>query len=152
MKATATWEDGWWIITIPEVPNGVSQAKRLDQVPVRVAEVVELMAGIDVDPGDVIVDARYPGEVGEIARVAKAKRAEAKAAQEAAEAATAEALLALLATGLPQRDVGALLGITHQRVAQLAPRLAGIKHGRAAKPTSVATGHAGGPARVLRRP
>jgi predicted RNase H-like HicB family nuclease len=37
--------NGWWVVTVPELPGAVSQARRLEQVSGDVAEVVELMTG-----------------------------------------------------------------------------------------------------------
>jgi len=40
------WDsNGWWVVTVPELPGAVSQARRLEQVSGDVAEVVELMTG-----------------------------------------------------------------------------------------------------------
>ena len=40
------WDStGWWVVTVPELPGAVSQARRLEQVSGDVAEVVELMTG-----------------------------------------------------------------------------------------------------------
>jgi predicted RNase H-like HicB family nuclease len=40
------WDStGWWVMTVPELPGAVSQARRLSQGSGDVAEVVELMTG-----------------------------------------------------------------------------------------------------------
>ena len=40
-------EDGWWVITVLELPSGgVTQARTLDEVPVTVADLVVLMTGV----------------------------------------------------------------------------------------------------------
>ena len=56
--------------------------------------------------------------------VSKAVEARTTATRYSSRAAalTDEAVHRLLATGVPMRDVGAMLGISHQRVAQLAGR------------------------------
>jgi len=69
---------------------------------------------LDVDFGDRDVDA--------IAGEAAGKREVAARAQREAETATAEAVRKLTDLGLSNRDVGVVLGISHQRVAQLAPK------------------------------
>ena len=41
-------EGRWWVITVPELPNGsVTQARTLDEVPAVVADLVATMAGVD---------------------------------------------------------------------------------------------------------
>jgi hypothetical protein len=41
-------EGGWWVITVPELDSGgVTQARRLDQVPRVVADLVATMTGAD---------------------------------------------------------------------------------------------------------
>lgn len=69
---------------------------------------------LDVDFGDRDVDA--------IAGVAAGKREVAARATREAEEATVEAVRKLTDIGLSNRDVGVVLGISHQRVAQLAPK------------------------------
>jgi predicted RNase H-like HicB family nuclease len=49
------WDStGWWVVTVPELPGAVSQARRLDQVSGDVAEVVELMTG--EKPGTYVIE------------------------------------------------------------------------------------------------
>lgn len=36
---------GWWVITVPDVPGAISQARRLDQVDPNVGEIIKLMTG-----------------------------------------------------------------------------------------------------------
>ena len=41
-------EDGWWVITVPELESGrVSQARGLDEVSATVAGLVAIMTGAD---------------------------------------------------------------------------------------------------------
>ncbi|MEU7570251.1 hypothetical protein [Micromonospora sp. NPDC049240] len=96
MKYTATCvrSGGWWAITVPEISGLFSQARRLDQVEGMAREAITLL--LDVDPQ----------------------------AEESAEEATITAVRALLAKGYTVRDAGALLGISAQRVSQLAPKRA----------------------------
>ncbi len=69
------------------------------------------------------LDVDFPaGEVTVAARDARHKRAIAAQAQREAEEATLEAVSRLTAAGLSARDAGAVLGISHQRVAQLVPK------------------------------
>jgi len=69
------------------------------------------------------LDVEFPaGEVTVAAQDARRKREIAAQAQRDAEEATFAAVHLLTSAGLSARDAGAVLGISHQRVAQLAPK------------------------------
>jgi hypothetical protein len=41
-------EDGWWVVTVPELEyGGTTQARTLDEVPATVADLVATMTGAD---------------------------------------------------------------------------------------------------------
>ncbi|RIW40959.1 type II toxin-antitoxin system HicB family antitoxin [Micromonospora endophytica] len=103
---------------MPEIKGVFSQARRLDQVEEMAREAIALMLDVDPHSFDIEVQPDLPQEV---ARARKARSALRKA-EESAEEATVTAARALLAEGYTVRDVGALLGISPQRVSQLAPR------------------------------
>ncbi|MDZ5447780.1 hypothetical protein U2F26_34610 [Micromonospora sp. 4G57] len=108
----------WWAITVPEIKGVFSQARRLDQVEGMAREAIALM--LDVDPHSFDVDVQ-PDLPEEVTRARKARSALRKA-EESADEATVTAARALLAKGYTVRDAGALLGISPQRVSQLAPK------------------------------
>ncbi|MFB9849434.1 type II toxin-antitoxin system HicB family antitoxin [Micromonospora andamanensis] len=108
----------WWAITVLELKGVFSQARRLDQVEPMAREAIALM--LDVDPSSFDVEVR-PELPQEVTRARKARSA-LRRAEESAEEATITAARALLAKGYTVRDAGALLGISAQRVSQLAPR------------------------------
>jgi hypothetical protein len=101
--------------------NGVfSQTRRLDQVDAAAREAIALM--LDTDGSDVgeleIVVAPSPYVADLVARANAAVTA-VEEANLAATAARHEAARKLHDEGLPLRDVGRLLGISHQRVSQI---------------------------------
>jgi len=122
-SVTATREGSWWMIRIPEI-DGLTQARRLDQagemareyiaasqnVPledVQVSITVTSVAGIDVmAEKQAIDDARYQASVAE---------------REATERAVTLAKR-LSASKLTVREIGAVMGISHQRADQLLKR------------------------------
>ncbi len=114
------WDEvGWWVVTVPELPGALTQSRRLDQVQADVAEVVRLLTGQPVGRYELNVDAHFPGSAGREAARAAALRAESdRLAHEAREAA-AGAVGALRSAGLTYRDIGALVGVSHQRAQQL---------------------------------
>jgi predicted RNase H-like HicB family nuclease len=118
-------EAGWWIIEVPAVPGVVSQARRLDQVAAMAADAVAL--ALDTDPGEITVevcpqlDSQRRGLVENFAHDSQVAEDARGAAAEAAAQVRSD-VAALVGTGLTAREVAHLLGISPQRVSQLADR------------------------------
>ena len=116
--ARCTREGKWWVVHVPEIDHS-TQARRLDQVPETVADLVSLFT--DLDPADVTVHVTvaWPEALATLVAEVEAARADA----EARAAAAADLRLALAADltreGLSVRDIARVLGVSHQRVAQL---------------------------------
>ncbi|TSD57508.1 hypothetical protein [Aeromicrobium piscarium] len=119
VTARATRVGEWWAIEIPEVPGAFTQARRLGQIPGMVRDAVSLLC--DVRPDDVDVRLSPVTDYdSKVAEALEAKRA-AEAAQERASTAMRAAAWALVHEGhLTVRDAGQVLGLTPQRVSQLA--------------------------------
>jgi hypothetical protein len=109
-------EGEWWVVHVPELGNRATQARRLDQVDRVVRSLVHLIT----DKADDSFDVRLtvPSLEADMAEVHSA-RAEAEAAEERAATASRRAASRLRRMGLPMRDVGTLLGVSHQRASQL---------------------------------
>lgn len=118
IKARATRSGGWWAVEF-DSPAGarVTQARRLDQVEEMVRDICD-MDGVDVTSVEVdgILSADDRPLVDDYKRLA----ADATAAVEAAAQASRAAVTALREEGLSVRDVASLMGISPQRVSQLA--------------------------------
>ena len=110
---------GWWVVTVPELPGAISQARRLDQVPGDVAEVIELMTGEKHGTYTLATEALYPGVAGAVAREAVALRQQAEEIKSAASDAVRNAVIALRREGLTLRDAAALTGISYQRAQKI---------------------------------
>lgn len=123
MKVTATAHRSgdWWAIEVPEVRGVHTQVKRLDQAAAMAADAVALM--LETDPADIDVTVNPVLNEEAAAVVARALKA-AQAARQAQEDASAAMRLAVTrlreAEHLTARDVASLLGVSHQRVSQLA--------------------------------
>ena len=110
----------WWSITVPALDGVFSQAKRLDQVEARTREAIALM--LDIDEGDVgslDVVVTPPERVADLLATLEHSVAVADEATRTALVVRREIAELLRAEGLPMRDVGELLGVSHQRVSQL---------------------------------
>ena len=110
----------WWAITVPALCGVFSQAKRLDQVESMAREAIALMLDMDeADVGDIEVVVIPPAEAVDVLERLKASAAAATEATEAAAEARRWAARLLRDEGLPMRDVGKLIGVSHQRVIQI---------------------------------
>jgi len=117
-SAACRRSDNWWAISVPELKGLHTQARRLDQVAAITQDAIGLMLG--VDPATIEVEV-YPELPPEALQALEARRV-AREADRAAEQATYDAVLALLRDGYTVRDTGALLGLSPQRISQIAAR------------------------------
>ncbi len=119
-RVEAVRSGDWWAITVPELSGLFSQAKRLDQVESQAREAIAMMLDIDKTAvGDLEIHVTPPGTATDLLETLKVTMAEAAEAEGKAARLRHEAALALRAEGLPLRDVGRLIGVSHQRVHQL---------------------------------
>jgi predicted RNase H-like HicB family nuclease len=114
---------GYWVGSVPAVPGALSQARTLATLATRLAEAIALV--LDLPQGaenEIIVKLEpvLPVDVRRAVRTAKSRRARAAAADAQADAATDQAIAALRRVGLSLRDVGTIVGLSHQRVDQRA--------------------------------
>jgi predicted RNase H-like HicB family nuclease len=117
-------EDGVWVATIPKLPGCVTQGRSIAQARKRIREALAAYTGDSrmakaaelVDDIDVRALGGASAElVGKINR----ERAELESRKRAVTRSTAQAARKLAKAGLSVRDVGELLGLSHQRVQQL---------------------------------
>jgi hypothetical protein len=127
-RVNVTRERGVWLADVPDVPGAHTFARSLSALQRSVREVVVLMtdrAGDALDAFD--LDVHY--DIGDCSTaVPAARRARAKA--ERAERASADAVrraVGRLPASMSVRDVAELLGISHQRVAQVRAELGGAR-------------------------
>lgn len=116
---SAVRDGKWWVaeFEVEGHPYG-TQARRLDQLEGMVRDAASLMTGKPAAEFNVDINAQgIPGEVVENYRKAAQK---ASAAEARLSAASRQAVSTLTGAGLSMRDVGALMGLSTQRVSQLA--------------------------------
>jgi len=142
-------ENDWWIVTVDELDGVFTQARRIDQAWGFARDAIALWLDADPDSFDLALEVDIYGDARDARQEALEARADLEVARARAATASATAVAKLLDAGLPMRDVGVLLEISHQRVAQIhdeavgkaAPRTvarkAPAKATRARKPAGV---------------
>lgn len=119
-KAIATRDEGreFWLIEIPQLGK-LTQARTIGEIEFMAADLASLVE--DVDPDDVEIDLtiQLPDDVRE--HLDKAEHARRVATEANATAATEIRTVARLLAdwGTSQRDIGEILGVSHQRAHQL---------------------------------
>lgn len=110
----------WWAVNVPSVPGVFTQARRLDQIEDMVRDAIATMLGVSRRSFDVDVAWEVPGGLGSEVETARTLRELADQAQRDAGAAARAVAAKLVQRGhLTIRDIGTLLGMSHQRVSQL---------------------------------
>ena len=117
--ARATREQGWWTVEVDEVPGLFTQARRLSQIEAQVRDALTLFPEIEASPDAARVIVVPMGEYAVLAARALKARRDAETAKEQANRIMADTARELYRHDLPYRDIGQMLGISFQRVAQL---------------------------------
>ena len=119
-RVRAVRSGNWWAITVPDLPGVFSQSRRLDQVEPMAREAIALLLDVDTGQiGPIDIDIAPPALAAALIGKMNEALDTARQASEVAASARREAARALRADGLPMRDVGWLLGLSHQRVSQI---------------------------------
>ena len=116
-QVAASPDDGYWHVEVPAL-NRVTQSKSAAEVTTMARDLVEIMTG-ETD-AELVVDYQVAGSVREhLSNVKAARAAEAQARREAASELRAAAQELRHAQRLTLKDIGAILGVSHQRAHQL---------------------------------
>lgn len=123
---TVTREDNLWVAVVHDLPAGATDVSRMvDLEP----EVRDLIAGLeDLDPDDFEISWHYRQGKHDLSPVVDELRQREATAAEAVlsrDKARLEAIKQLRDAGLSLRSIAELLGLSHQRVQQLASAAAG---------------------------
>ncbi|UFS60883.1 hypothetical protein [Subtercola endophyticus] len=119
--AVATREGKWWMVSIPAI-DGLTQARRLSDAGQMACEYIA--AALEVPLGDVGVEVTVDsvgdvdGIVSTLEQIRK-ERFEADALEREATAAASNLAKRLALQHVPLRDIGTVLGVSHQRAHQL---------------------------------
>ena len=116
VTALVTRSEGWWAISVEEIPGLFTQARRLDQVANMVFDAASLL-GVEVGTVDVqpVLDSDSQRMLEEL----EAARREAEEKQRISSGLTREVIRRFRDEGLTLRDIASLVGLSQQRVAVL---------------------------------
>ncbi|MGL4178020.1 MAG: antitoxin HicB [Dermatophilaceae bacterium] len=118
MRVTATRSGDWWAVEATHAGQPVyTQARRLDQIETMVRDAFVTL-GLDI--ADEPVDVVPTIEGADLARRAREASKSAVEAAATASESMRKAVEGLQSQGLPVRDVAVMLGISPQRVSQIA--------------------------------
>lgn len=112
--------EDWWAISVPELRGVQTQARRLDKVEATVRDAIALFLDVPQDSFDIRIEPVLPRDLqNKVGRVRKVReKVEVLQRQAATDSAEVAADLVRRAH-LTVRDAGRVLGLSHQRVAQL---------------------------------
>lgn len=116
VEARVTRSDGWWAVSVPDVPGLFTQARRLDQVESLVREASELL-GSPVERVNIVPE--LDSDLDAMLRELESARADAAEQQRRSSELTRRAVRTLRERGFTVRDVASLVGLSQQRVSVL---------------------------------
>jgi len=127
MKAKAKYvarfergEEGWWVVSIVGVQGCHTQARTIAQGKERIREALSLFIEEAAHTVELEVETVLPASVRRVADRSLSERSRAETETAKAAKSTERAVKAMLDLGLSTRDAGELLGLSRQRVHQVA--------------------------------
>lgn len=120
IKAKFERQADGWRVEVPQLDNFVTVAKRLDKISEQIKDLAHDLTGEERCNVIIKVEAIMPGIICDL-EAAQEKSREAMRLQEEASAEIRDVVSRMRDEGLTMRDIAVLLGVTPQRVAQLAP-------------------------------
>ncbi len=118
-RAVAERDGSWWAIRVPELRGVYSQARRLVDVEAMARDVIALVIDVAPDSFAVSVEPVLGSDAAGLVEQALAGRLEAERAARRASEQLRVAVDRLSASGLTVRDIAHVLGLSHQRIAQV---------------------------------
>ena len=120
IKAKFERQADGWRVEVPQLGNLITTAKRLDKATEQIKDLAEAATGESRCDIIVKVEAIMPGIICDL-EAAQDKAREATRLQEEASNEMRDVVARMRDEGLTMRDIAVLLGVSPQRVAQLAP-------------------------------
>ena len=110
----------WWALDVLDIPGIHTQVRRLEQAEAMVRDAIAGVTDTPAGSFELVLDPEVLPNARVLLDEATAARSQAATAQDAAARLTRDAARLLVeGEGLTMRDAGVLLGVSHQRIAQL---------------------------------
>ena len=119
-RANAYLDGKWWMVEVPEL-NGLTQARKLTEVTQMTRELISAQLDIPIDSFELEMTIERVNDLDIADRVAKiqAEKARALELERQATAEAQELARELADAKLTVREIGVILGVSHQRAHQL---------------------------------
>jgi predicted RNase H-like HicB family nuclease len=124
--ARATRSGDWWAVEVDELEGVFTQARRLDQVEAMARDAISLLLDVSADSFNVVVRPELPAEWENELEQLRRTRETLETLSRIGSAMAIQTIRHLHHdVGLPMRDIGRILGVSHQRIHQLISTSAG---------------------------
>ena len=120
IKAKFERQADGWRVEVPQLDNFVTVSKRLDKATEQIKDLAHDITGEERCDIIIKVEAIMPGIICDL-EAAQEKSRKAARLQDEASSEIRDVVSRMRDEGLTMRDIAVLLGVTPQRVAQLAP-------------------------------
>jgi hypothetical protein len=110
----------WWNLRFADVDFVYAQTRGLDQVEAAARRALSLKLEVPQDSFELDIRLQLPAELSEARDAVRESREAAEAAQQAASDRTRELVRTLVRQRFTVRDIGEIIGLSPQRVSQLA--------------------------------
>lgn len=111
-------ESGAWLARVPRVPGCHTYGRTLEAARRRIRDALSLWVD-DADRARLEFDVRLPKEAREVVQPFESARRRAENAKQEVHETLGSAAKTLVRSGFSLRDAGEVLGLSHQRVAQV---------------------------------
>ena len=110
----------WWAISVPELRGVHTQVRRLEKAEAMARDAISLFLDVRADSFDIQIEPVLPRDLQKKVGRARKVRGEAEALQRESLTVSSEVASELVQTAhFTVRDAGRVLGLSHQRIAQL---------------------------------
>lgn len=117
--SVATRDGRWWSVQCDQIPGAISQVRHLSEAAEIHREAIAFVVGVPEESVSVKVRAALPDDVQQRLDSGKQHLTEAAAIEARARADLRSAAIELREGGMSVRDIGWVLGVSHQRAHQL---------------------------------